>query len=203
MFRKCMWENTNIYVIFFFLNILFTFFTLLFPWLFSLTDSINSYRVRIYSSQLKTSLSGIYFFLIFFVAMVPDCPRVLSVRISFNNTHYSVYSTHLTPSCVQMKFYFSFCLLLQLFNNNLKNKIPVNNVFLYSFIPSSFFLILERIQLLNRSTLCSIDLVLFRHVESLYCILPNNVWFYTFIRGWGPAKLVRCQMSEVSQLWRH
>lgn len=39
-------------------------------------------------------------------------------------------------------------------------KVPINNVFLYSFTPSSFFLILERIQLLNRSTLCSIHLVL-------------------------------------------
>lgn len=38
-------------------------------------------------------------------------------------------------------------------------KVPINNVFLYSFTPSSFFLILERIQLLNRSTLCSIHLV--------------------------------------------
>lgn len=52
--------------------------------------------------------------------VVPDCPRIFSVRVSLNNTHYPVYSTHLTESCVQMKFYFGFCFLLQLCNSNLK-----------------------------------------------------------------------------------
>lgn len=148
--------------------------------------------------------------------MVSNCPRVLSVRISLNNTHYSVYSTHLTRSCVQMKFCFRF--LLQLFNNNLKeidadvwelhiypsSMLKTDQWFLFNFfLPVSclwqyfvllactvtwvalceglyqifwessnkqcvfvflysikiFFLILERIQLLNNSTLCSIHLV--------------------------------------------